>query len=128
MTPPRQSERAFGLMFAVVFALIAAAGYFIFAARPAWALVLAGVFLAAALFAPWVLLPLNRMWMKLAVKLGHANNFILLGAFFYFFILPAGLIMRLITDPMRRKVDPAAATYWSPVERKADPETYRDLF
>jgi hypothetical protein len=128
MTPPRQSERAFGVTFAIVFVLIAAAGYFFFDARPTWALVLAGGFLAVAFLAPWVLLPLNRLWTKFAGRLGQANNFILLGAFFYIFVLPAGLIMRLFADPMRRKADPAATTYWSPVVRKADPETYRDLF
>ncbi len=128
MTPPRQSDRAFGVTFAAVFTVIAAVGFFVFDALLSWALAAALGFLATALLAPGLLLPLNRLWMKFAGRLGHVNNFVLLGAFFYIFVLPAGLIMRLFTDPMRRKADPAAATYWSPVERKADADTYRDLF
>ena len=128
MTPPRQTERAFGVMFTAVFAIIAAVGFFVFDVLLAWAVVVAFAFLTIALLAPWLLLPLNRLWMKFAQRLGRVSNFVLLGAFFYIFVLPTGLIMRLFTDPMRRKVDPAATTYWSPVERKADPGTYRDLF
>lgn len=128
MTLPQQTERAFGIMFTAVFAIIAAVGFFAFDVLLSWALAAALGFLASALFAPGLLLPLNRLWMKFAGRLGRVNNFVLLGAFFYIFVLPTGLIMRLFTDPMRRKADPAATTYWSPVERKADADTYRDLF
>ena len=128
MIPQPQSEKAFGVMFAAVFTVIAAVGFFVFDVLLSWALAAALGFLATALLAPGLLLPLNRLWMKFAGRLGHVNNFVLLGAFFYIFVLPAGLIMRLFNDPMRRKADPAAATYWSPVERKADADTYRDLF
>lgn len=128
MTPPRQTDRAFGLMFAIVFTIIAAVGFFVFAVILAWAVVTAALFLVIALVLPSVLLPLNRLWAAFAARLGRVNNFVLLGIFFYVFVLPAGLVMRLFTDPMQRKIDPAAESYWSPVGRKADAGTYRDLF
>ena len=128
MTPPRQTEKAFGVMFTAVFVIIAAVGFFVFDVLLSWALAAALGFLAIALLAPGLLLPLNRLWMKFAGRLGLTNNFILLGIFFYLFVLPTGLIMRLFGDPMHRGIDPSADSYWSPVGRKADAETYRDLF
>lgn len=124
----RQSDRAFGLMFAVVFAVVATVGFFVFDAVWRWAVAAAATFLAVALAAPWLLLPLNRLWAAFAMRLGHASNFVLLGAFYFVVVLPAGLIMRLFTDPMARRIDSAAASYWTAVGRKADAETYRDQF
>ncbi|OAN49228.1 hypothetical protein A6A04_03695 [Paramagnetospirillum marisnigri] len=125
----RQTNRAFGLTFAAVFAVIAAVGWLVFDARLIWALEVSAVFAVVALAAPLVLLPLNRLWAVLAGGLGHVNNHLILGLFFYGFVTPAGLLMRLIgKDPMTRGIDPAAASYLTPVGRKAGAETYRDLF
>ena len=125
----RQSERAFGLMFAGVFAVIAGVGWLAFDAQLYWALAVAGAFLVTALAAPWVLLPLNRLWAVFAHRLGGVNNYVVLGLFFYVFIVPAGLILRLLgRDPMSRGFDAKAPTYWTPVTRRTDAETLRDMF
>lgn len=125
----RQSNRSFGLMFAVVFATIAAIGWLVFGARLYWAAALAAVFAALTLTAPGLLLPLNRLWGLFARRLGQANNYILLGLFFYAFIFPTGLVMRSLGgDPMRRKIDPKAKSYWRPVERHTTAESFKDMF
>lgn len=128
MTAPLLSDRKFGLMFAAVFAVIAAVAFFVYGVVLAWVIGLAVAFLVVALALPGILLPLNRLWMAFGTRLGHVSNFILLGLFFYLLVLPTGAIMRLFTDPMQRKIDPNARSYWSAIERKATPETYRDLF
>ena len=125
----RQSERAFGMMFAAVFAVIALVGGLVFDARLYWVMAAAGLFLVTALAAPWVLLPLNRLWAVFAHRLGRLNNYVVLGLFFYVFIVPAGLILRLLgRDPMSRAFDAKAPTYWTPVTRRTDAETLRDMF
>ncbi len=125
----RQSERAFGLMFAAVFAVIAAVGWLAFDARLYWVMAAAGLFLVTALTVPWVLLPLNRLWTVFARRRGRLNNYVVLGLFFYVFIVPAGLILRLLgRDPMSRAFDAKAPTYWAPVTRQTDAETLRDMF
>ena len=129
MTRPRLSDRGFGLMFGAVFGLIAIGGWFFFDAAVAWALIAAGGFAAVALVAPGILLPLNRLWGVFSWKLGRVINFVLLGLFFYLFVLPLGLIIRLIgRDPMHRAPDPKASTYWTPVTRHTDETTLRDMF
>ena len=62
-------------------------------------------------------------------RLGHVNNYLLLGLFFCVFIVPAGLVLRLLgRDPMCRGFDAKAPTYWTPVTRRTDAETLRDMF
>lgn len=128
IVPLRQSDRAFGLTMTVALTLVVLIAYFAFGAWLPWLLGVAGAFLSAAVLAPGILLPLNRLWSLLAGRLGHVNNFLLLGFFFYVVVTPIGAIMRIFTDPLSRKIEPTARSYWTAVGRKADPETYRDLF
>ena len=129
MSGSPQSDRGFGLMFAVVFAAIAAVGWLAFDARPYWAAVLAVVFAVLALAMPGLLLPLNRLWGAFARRLGHANNYLLLGLFLYTFVFPVGIVMRILGgDPMCRKLEPEAKSYWRPVERHTTAENFKDMF
>ena len=74
-------------------------------------------------------MPLNRLWGYFALHLGRFNNYVLLGAFFYLLIVPFGGILRLFGwDPMKRTPDAGTDSYWTPVERHADSETFRDMF
>ena len=129
MTGIRQSDRAFGLTFAVVFAVIPAVGWLAFDAQLYWSWAVSALFVAVALGAPGLLLPLNRLWAGFAHRLGLLSNFLLLGLFFYLFILPFGLVLRLLgKDPMDRKIDEKADSYFSPIKRQADTDTFRDMF
>ena len=129
MTTIRQSDRAFGLTFAAVFAIIGLIGWLVFDARLIWAPVAASVFLLVALAAPGSLLPLNRLWAHIAHRVGLFSNALLLGLFFFLFVLPLGLIIRLFgKDPMVRAIDAEAETYWTPVGRQCDRETLTDMF
>lgn len=129
MTPHRQSDRAFGLTFAAVFAVITAVGSFVFDARLFWAAWTSAGFLLLALVLPSVLLPLNRLWGVLGARIARAFNFVLLALFFYLFVLPLGLIIRLTSrDAMHRDPDPETKTYWTPVTRHTDESTLHDMF
>jgi hypothetical protein len=129
MTAPRQSDRAFGLMLAAVFAVVTVAGYLIYEELLFWALAVAGIFLVFAGIAPKLLMPLNRLWSWFAGGLGHINNFLLLGVFYYVVIFPVGLLIRMIgSDPMTRKIDRSATTYLTPVGRQANKDSFDDLF
>ncbi len=129
MRNDRLSNRGFGLMFAAVFAVLGAVGWLAFDARPYWAAAVATAFAILALAAPESLLPLNRLWGAFARQLGHVNNHVILGLFFYVFVFPVGLVMRTVGgDPMHRKPEPEAKSYWRPVARHATVETFKDMF
>jgi len=129
MSAHRQTDRAFGIMFAVVFSIVFAIAHFGFAVRLDWALWVAGGFLVLALLVPWLLMPLNRLWEKFAFRLGFVSNHLVLGAFFFLFVFPTGLVLRLFgSDPMHRKFEPKSNTYWTKVTRHANRETFGDMF
>src|SRR5215470_10955922 len=107
------SDRAFGLVVAAVFLLIALAplrhGY----APHWWAFAVASVFILGALLKPVLLATLNRQWTKLGVLLGKVMSPIALGILFYGVLTPVAIIIRLTAkDPLRLKLDPAAGSYW----------------
>jgi hypothetical protein len=125
----RQSDRAFGFTFTVLFALIFMIFNFGFSFDAFWALWVSFGFFLIALLTPSLLLPLNRIWALIAGKISHANNYILLGIFFITIMLPAGLLLRLFSyDPMNMKSDENAETYWVEINRHTDSQTLKDMF
>ena len=107
------SNRTFGLVLAVFFALISVLP--LLRGHPArlWALPLSGIFLLAALVAPAVLAPLNRVWTALGSLLHKITNPIILGVFFYLVFTPFGALLRLFgKDFLRLKWVPDAESYW----------------
>ena len=118
------------ILFAVaVLGLSGFAGWFFFGVVLRWALVASGLFGFFALVLPGALLPLNRLWGVLAGRIHRVVNFTLLASFFYLFVMPFGLVMRLFgRDAMHRKPAPDAKTYWTPVTRHTDETTLPDMF
>ncbi len=107
------SNRSFGSLFVVVFGFFGLNSYL---RSGDWWPVLAGLAVLTALvtlFAPGVLTPLNRAWMKLGDLMGRVVNPIVLGLLFYGVITPFGVARQLFgADPMKRKFEPALKTYW----------------
>jgi len=124
------SERAFGIVFAVVFAIIAAIPMFDGAAPSWWAAGVAAAFLLLALAAPGVLKPLNRVWFLFGMLLHKVVNPIIMGLLFYVTVTPIALIMRMLgKNPLSLEFDPDAKSYW--IERDPpgpEPETMRRQF
>lgn len=126
---PRQSDRAFGLTFGVVFALISGIAWFVFSTQLNWAIGLSMAFFAIAFVYPELLLPLNRLWGRFVYYLGFFNNHLLLGLFFYLLIFPISVIIRIFgRDPLMRKIDRRAPSYWAEVRRNAQADNFEDMF
>ena len=124
------SNRSFGAVFATVFGLIGAFGLWRgTAAWPYW-LGAAAVFAIVTLFAPAVLAPLNRLWMRLAIALSKVTTPVVMAVLFFGTVLPTGLVMRLLgKDPLRLKWDAKASSYW--IERSPPgppPDSLKDQF
>ena len=128
MRPPRQSNRAFGLMFTVFFLLIAGVGWYFFDVWR-WALIASVCFLTTALVFPRLLLVPNLLWRRLAARLAVVNTYVILGAVFYTVISPVGFLMKLIRrDPMKRAFRTDATSYFTPVDRQVSADTLGDQF
>lgn len=73
----------------------------------------AGFFLAALRLVPAVFGQVYRLWIGLSVTIGYFVSRAILSVVFFLVITPTGIIMRILgKDPMERKIDPAAASYW----------------
>src|SRR2546425_1992400 len=109
------SDRSFGVVFAIVFVVIACRPLLHGSGPRWWALVIAAVFVLIALVKPTLLALLNRLWLKLRLTLGNVAGPIAVGVLLYFVVTPLGLVMRLTRkDPLRTKLDPDVGTYWLP--------------
>jgi predicted membrane metal-binding protein len=107
------SEKSFGIVFAVVFAIIAALPLLHDEPVRWWSLAVAAVFLIAAFVAQPLLKPLNLLWFKFGLLLYKVVNPIVMGLLFYLTVAPMGIAMRLFgKDPLNRAFDPKATTYW----------------
>lgn len=116
------SNRSFGFLFTVVFALWGA--WWWWRARPSapYLLAIAVVFaLVTLLRADW-LAPLNRAWMRLAELLNRIVSPVVLGVLYYGLVTPYGTIMRLLgRDPMHRRFEAQARSYWIPRQPPGPP-------
>lgn len=125
----RQTDRAFGLTFAVVFSILGGLVWLLTGHFVPGLFITSAVFALLALAVPGVLLPLNRLWSWFGGKLGHINNNLVLGLFYILFMIPFGLVMRLFgRDPMARKMASGQETYWQQPARQLDRETLRDMY
>ena len=107
------SDRSFGVVFAVVFLLIAAWPLLHKEGPRWWALVVSALFAVVAMAKPSLLSGLNRQWLKLGLLLGKIVSPIALGLLFYGVITPIGVVLRLAgKDPLRLKYDRGADSYW----------------
>jgi hypothetical protein len=112
------SERGFGTVFAVVFAIIALWPLIRGEAPRLWATAIGVAFLAVALVRPAWLRPLNIAWFKFGLLLSAIVTPVVLALIYVTTIIPTGLILRL-----RRKNllglerDADAASYWIERER-----------
>jgi Saxitoxin biosynthesis operon protein SxtJ len=83
------------------------------AARAVW---IAGAAIAALYYA---LPPIRRAvylgWTYASWPIGWVVSHVILGITWYLVITPTGLVMRMLGhDPMRRRFDREAPTYWTP--------------
>jgi|SRR6185503_7003018 len=125
----RQTNRAFGLTFFVVLATIASLRWW-FTGRVSLSVsIIAVLFLIGALLGSSYLLPLNWLWSRFTHAIAVASNHVILGLTFFIIIWPVGALMRIFgKDPMDRRFNPDAESYFVPVIRRVDESTFLDLF
>lgn len=124
------SDRSFGLVFGIVFLLIAAFSLNNNAIIFFSALVLALLFILFAWLCPHKLKPLNRGWFKFGLLLGSIINPILLAIVYLLTVLPIAIALKVILrDPLKKEFDRNALTYWEkPTDKRPRSESMFDQF
>lgn len=107
------SERSFGIVFSIIFTIIALLPLLEGGVLRIWALCIAMGFLILGFFAPQVLIVPNKLWAQLGIVLGSIVSPIVLSILFVLTVIPTGIIMRLLgKDLLCQKIDKRAKTYW----------------
>ena len=125
--PSRRQLALFGLIWLVFFGILGGIvlghGGSLFAATVLW------IVAAAVPVAGWILPGLMRIvyvgMAYAAFPIGFVVSHLILAVTFYLVLTPVGLIMRLIGyDPMSRRFDPEAETYWAPRQQDERADRY----
>ncbi len=112
------SERNFGLVFAVVFALVGLYPLVDGGDVRFWALAISLAFVAVAFIYPRALRLPNKLWFKFGMLLGAIVAPIVMALVFITTVTPLGLLARLAgKDLLREKMDADAVSYWQKREQ-----------
>lgn len=119
-----QEARKFGVTLSIVFIIISLIIFLKRGHLNAWLLWASALICVFALFLPKALAPIYKVWIKITSFIGKVISCVVLGVFFYFVIVPVGLLMKVFSkDPLHKKFDKNADTYWLRRDTKlADPK------
>jgi len=106
------SNRSFGIVFFVVFLLIAIYPLTNGDEIRIWSLIISSIFLILGSLNSKILTPFNKLWFKLGIFLGKIVSPLVMGVIFFFVVTPTGLIMRILgKDPLNLKYN-LNKSYW----------------
>ena len=88
------SNRSFGIVFFIVFVLIATYPLLNQEEVRIWSLIISFLFLFLGLLNSKILTPLNKLWFRFGLFLGKIISPIIMGVIFFLVVTPIGLLMR----------------------------------
>ena len=106
------SNKSFGVVFFIVFLLIAIYPLINNGELRIWALVIAIIFFILGLIDTKVLTPLNKLWFKFGLLLGKIVSPLIMGIIFFFIVTPTAFIMRIIGKDLLNLKFSNKKTYW----------------
>ena len=106
------SNKSFGIVFFIVFILIALYPLLNGQEIRLWALIISAVFLILGLLKSKLLTPLNKLWFRFGIFLGKIISPIIMGFIFFLVVTPIGLIMRLLGKDVLNLKYNKERSYW----------------
>ena len=106
------TNRSFGIVFFIVFLLIAIWPILSESSIRVWSLIISLIFLLLGLINSKLLTPLKNVWIKLGEFLGKIIAPIIMGIIYFFIVTPIGLIMRIIGKDLINIKYSKEKSYW----------------
>ena len=106
------SNRNFGIVFFVVFLLIALYPLTYGGEVRIWSLIISIIFLILGLLNSKILAPLNKIWFKFGILLGKIVSPLIMGIIFFLVVTPIGFIMRLFRKDVLNLKYNKNKSYW----------------
>ena len=107
------SNRSFGIVFFIVFVLIAIYPLINQGEVRIWSLIISFLFLFLGILNSKILTPLNKLWFRFGLFLGKIISPIIMAVIFFLVVTPIGLLMRLFgKDVLNLKLNKKKTSYW----------------
>ena len=106
------SNRSFGIIFFVVFLLIALYPLLKDSDLRIWSLLISFIFLALGLSNSNLLTPLNKLWFKFGIFLGKIISPLIMGLIFFAVVTPIGILMRMLGKDLLNLKYNKKKSYW----------------
>ena len=121
------SNRSFGLVFFVIFLIVALWPLKSGEDIRLWSLVLSIIFFILGIFNSKLLTPLNKLWFKFGILLGSIVSPLIMGLVYFFVVTPMGVLMRILgKDLLKTSKVKSASTYW--IKRDKQQSTMKKQF
>ena len=106
------SNRSFGVVFFIVFLLIALYPLLNNNEFRLWSLIISVIFLILGILNSKILSPLNKIWFKFGLLLGKIISPIIMGVIFFSVVTPIGFIMKLLGKDLINLKFNNQKSYW----------------
>ena len=116
----KSSNRSFGIVFFVVFLLIAFYPLINQGDIRVWSVLISLIFLFLGFSKSKILTPLNKAWFKFGILLGRIVSPIVMGIIFFIVVTPIGLLMRIFKKDLLNLEFNKNNSYWI---KKTEPKS-----
>ena len=106
------SNRSFGIVFFLVFLLIAFYPLTNQADIRVWSLIISLIFLSLGLLNSKLLTPLNKIWFKFGIFLGKIVSPLIMGLIFFAVVTPIAFLMRILKKDLLNLKFSKNNSYW----------------
>ena len=120
------SNKSFGIVFFIVFLIIAIYPLINNGDIRIWSLVISIIFLILGLINSKLLTPLNKLWFKFGIFLGKLISPIIMGIIFFFVVTPIGLLLRIFGKDVLNLKKNSLTSYW--IDRKEEKKNMKNQF
>ena len=120
------SNRGFGIVFFIVFLLIALYPLIYSGEIRVWSAIISLTFLILGLLNSKILTPLNKLWFKFGIFLSKIISPFIMGIIFFLVVTPIGLIMKFMRKDLLNLKYNKGKTYW--IEKKGPKSKMKNQF
>jgi len=106
------SNKSFGIVFFLVFLLIALYPLIHQESIRFWSIVISFVFLILSFINSSALTPLNKLWFKFGIILGKIISPLVMGLIFFIVVTPIGLLMKILKKDLLNLKFNKDPSYW----------------
>ena len=120
------SNKSFGIVFFVVFLLIAIYPLTNGGDIRIWSGIISFIFLVLGLLNSSILTPLNKIWFKFGIILGKIISPVIMAIIFFLVVTPTGLIMRILRKDVLNLKYNQNKSYW--IEKEGPKSKMKNQF